>query len=336
MQSLKNLQMCNYYLLRIINFINNRKSNQVPLEKKVSDLLFLQKKRKSEHPFVNYQWNYMTPKKEVNFSLLKQTDLKSETNAFSTEPNGLSNYNSSSELSFEYNIKNKNSRYKRLNEIEYLIKKIINSNNENQKMNLEGNDFGVPGKNKFFKKEKIDVAKNTELSKFKNNNRKNINLFKVMNINSNGNDIIENNCGKKDDEDINKRSGVKVMINNKLVYSNSNGTNLYQYSNNFQKSKKIIFIDVGRRRSKYRGVSKNGNQWQVLIMINKSKSYVGTYTTEDFAARVYDILAIKNRGNKAKTNFIYSESQIRKICNTDIDIKSKNLKEIISELLKEK
>ena len=327
--------MCNYYLLRIINFINNRKSNQVPIENKVSDLSFLQKKRKSDHSFVNYQWNCMTPKKEVNFSLLKQTDLKSETNAFSTEPNGLSNYNSSSELSFEYNIKNKNSRNKRLNKIEYLIKKIINSNNENQKINLEGNDFGIHGKNKFFKNEKINVDKNTELSKFKNNYRKNINLFKVMNINSNGNDIIENNCGKKDDEDINKRSEVKVMINNKLVYSNSNGTNLYQYSNNFQKSKKIIFIDVGRRRSKYRGVSKNGNQWQVLIMINKSKSYVGTYTTEDFAARVYDILAIKNRGDKAKTNFIYSESQIRKICNTDIDIKSKNLKEIISELLKE-
>jgi hypothetical protein len=154
-------------------------------------------------------------------------------------------------------------------------------------------------------------------------------------MNVNNNDIIENNCSKKYDEDNNKRSEVKVMINNKLVYSNSTRNNLYHYSNNVQKSKKIIFIDVGRRRSKYRVVSKNGNQWQVLIMINKSKSYVGTYTTEDFAARVYDILAIKNRGNKAKTNFIYSESQIRKICNTDIDIKSKNLKEIISELLKE-
>ena len=333
MQSLKNLQMCNDYLLRIINFINNSKNKQVPIESKVSDLLFLQKKRKSDQHFLNYQWSYMTPKKEVDFSLLKQTDLKSETNAISLEPNGLSNYNSSSELSFDYNIEKKNFRYKRLDEIEYLLKKIINSNNENQKINLEENDLGIPGKNKFFKNEKIDVDKNTELSKFKNANRKSNNLFKVMNVN--GNDIIENNCSKKYDEDNNKRSEVKVMINNKLVYSNSIGTNLYQYSNNVQKSKKIIFIDVGRRRSKYRGVSKNGNQWQVLIMINKSKSYVGTYTTEDFAARVYDILAIKNRGNKAKTNFIYSESQIRKICNTDIDIKSKNLKEIISELLKE-
>jgi hypothetical protein len=333
MQSLKNLQMCNDYLLRIINFINNSKNKQVPIESKVSDLLFLQKKRKSDQHFLNYQWNYMTPKKEVDFSLLKQTDLKSETNAISLEQNGLSNYNSSSELSFDYNIEKKNFLYKRLDEIEYLLKKIINSNNENQKINLEENDLGIPGKNKFFKNEKIDVDKNTELSKFKNANRKSNNLFKVMNVNSN--DIIENNCSKKYDEDHNKRSEVKVMINNKLVYSNSTGTNLYHYSNNAQKSKKIIFIDVGRRRSKYRGVSKNGNQWQVLIMINKSKSYVGTYTTEDLAARVYDILAIKNRGNKAKTNFIYSESQIRKICNTDIDIKSKNLKEIISELLKE-
>ena len=333
MQSLKNLQMCNDYLLRIINFINNSKNKQVPIESKVSDLLFLQKKRKSDQHFLNYQWSYMTPKKEVDFSLLKQTDLKSETNAISLEQNGLSNYNSSSELSFDYNIEKKNFRNKRLDEIEYLLKKIINSNNENQKINLEENDLGIPGKNKYFKNEKIDDDKNTELSKFKNANRKSNNLFKVMNVN--GNDIIENNCSKKYDEDNNKRSEVKVMINNKLVYSNSTGTNLYHYSNNVQKSKKIIFIDVGRRRSKYRGVSKNGNQWQVLIMINKSKSYVGTYTTEDFAARVYDILAIKNRGNKAKTNFKYSESQIRKICNTDIDIKSKNLKEIISELLKE-
>ena len=99
--------MCNDYLLRIINFINNSKNKQVPIESKVSDLLFLQKKRKSDQHFLNYQWNYMTPKKEVDFSLLKQTDLKSETNAISLEPNGLSNYNSSSELSFDYNIEKK-------------------------------------------------------------------------------------------------------------------------------------------------------------------------------------------------------------------------------------
>ena len=316
--------MCNYYLLRIINFINNDKIKQFPIENKESDLLLLKKKRKAEQSFLNDQWKFMTPKKEVDFSLLKQTDIKLDN----------INFTSSSEISFDYNNKKNNSPH-RLNEIEYLIKKIINSKNENQKIDLEVNDLGIPEKNKFFKNEKIDIDKKIELSKLKNINWKNNNLFKEMNVNNNGNDIIENNCDKKDEEDIIKRSEVKVMINNKLVYSNSNGTNSHQYSNNFQKSKKILFINVGRRRSKYRGVSKNGNQWQVLFMVNKNKSYVGTYTSEDFAARVYDIMAIKNRGNKAKTNFIYSETQIRKICNTEIDIKSKNFKEKISELLKE-
>jgi len=189
-----------------------------------------------------------------------------------------------------------------LNEIENLIKKVINSNNENQKINWEENvlDFH---KN-LFENEKNDISKIPEISKFKNVGRK---------------------INKKNDEGNNKRNEMKTMINNKLVYSNSNGTDLSSYSNNFQKSKKIIFKNVGRKGSKYRGVSKNGNQWQVLIMINKSKStYAGTYTTEDFAARVYDFLSIKNKGNKAKTNFAYSESQIRKILNADIDIKSKN------------
>jgi hypothetical protein len=288
-------------------------NKQVQIENKESDLLFLQKKRKPEQSFLNYQWKYMTPKKEVEFSFLKQKDFKSEAIKFT----------SSSELYFDYNIEKKNSPY-RLNEIEYLFKKKINSNNENQKIDLEVNDFEIPEKNKFFKNEKIDIDQNIELSKFKIFWKDN-NLFKEMDANNNGNDIIENNCGKKDEENIKKRNEVKVILNNKLVYSNSNDT--YSYSNNFQKSKKIIFINAGRRRSKYRGVSKNGNQWQVLFMVNNSKSYVGTYTTEDLAARVYDIMAIKNRGNKAKTNFIYSETQIRKIFNTDIDIKSKNLKE---------
>ncbi len=45
MQSLKNLQMCNYYLLRIINIITNLKNIKTPTENKASDLVFLQKKK---------------------------------------------------------------------------------------------------------------------------------------------------------------------------------------------------------------------------------------------------------------------------------------------------
>ena len=101
------------------------------------------------------------------------------------------------------------------------------------------------------------------------------------------------------------------------------------------KLNKVTLKGRGKRWSKYRGVSKNGNQWQVQIMLHKRKLYIGTYSTEEMAARIYDILSIKNRGDKANTNFIYSEKQEKKIQNHEIDIKSKNINEVISNLLKE-
>ena len=41
---------------------------------------------------------------------------------------------------------------------------------------------------------------------------------------------------------------------------------------NINNEKEIENRNRGQRGSKYRGVSKNGNQWQVLIMIKKKKS----------------------------------------------------------------
>ena len=76
------------------------------------------------------------------------------------------------------------------------------------------------------------------------------------------------------------------------------------------------------RRSKYRGVSKNGNSWQVLIMVKKKKKYLGSFSNEEEAARVYDKFALQNHGIKAKTNYDYTKEEVEKILNEQ---KGKNI-----------
>jgi AP2-like factor, euAP2 lineage len=62
--------------------------------------------------------------------------------------------------------------------------------------------------------------------------------------------------------------------------------------------------------SKYRGVSRNKNKWQVMIMGNFKKFYIGGIKTELEAAKLYDKLAIFYHGIEAKTNFQYTKRQI--------------------------
>ena len=95
----------------------------------------------------------------------------------------------------------------------------------------------------------------------------------------------------------------------------------------------ILFISKKKRSSRYRGVSKNGKKWQVLAMFNKSKNYIGSYNSEEYAAKIYDILSLKYRRTKARTNFKYNDEQIKMIKDTDIDIKLKNIDELIEKLI---
>lgn len=61
-------------------------------------------------------------------------------------------------------------------------------------------------------------------------------------------------------------------------------------------------INKKSRGSRFRGVSKNGSKFQVIIMINKSKRFVGVLEAEEDAARLYDKLAIVFHGNKVNFN----------------------------------
>ena len=64
---------------------------------------------------------------------------------------------------------------------------------------------------------------------------------------------------------------------------------------------------VQGRASQFKGVSKNGNNWQVLININYEKKYIGTFKTETQAALAYDFYALAFHKTNARTNFSYDQ-----------------------------
>ena len=143
--------------------------------------------------------------------------------------------------------------------------------------------------------------------------------------------IIKNNDKYSFDEDQNNE--IKVLKNKKAVYVNRYLLNSYSTSRSLKKFKQSKFEIRKKTSSKYRGVSKNGNKWQVLIMKNNKKYYKGSYLSEEIAARIYDIMAIKNFGIKARINFIYNHIQIKKINESKINIDSDNINEIMEQLI---
>ena len=67
------------------------------------------------------------------------------------------------------------------------------------------------------------------------------------------------------------------------------------------------------RGSRFRGVSKNKQKWQILISVGPHKQYTGGLMTEEKAARLYDRKAISTFGLRAKTNFPYSKGEVLSI-----------------------
>jgi len=70
------------------------------------------------------------------------------------------------------------------------------------------------------------------------------------------------------------------------------------------------------------------------MMYKNNKPYIGTYYSEELAARIYDIVSIKKNYINAKTNFLYNSEQIERILKVNIDFKSQNISNVVSELIK--
>ena len=199
-------------------------------------------------------------------------------------------------------------------------------------------NFGGNSNKKTFG-ESLDIQNSKESNKININiNDKKINLINMNSINNNSLtkkkifNVIKN-ISNKCLFDSNNKNEIRVLKNKKAVYIDRYFLNANSTSRDIKKLKQNKFIVRNKTSSKYRGVYKNGNKWQVLIMINNKKSYIGSYLSEELAARVYDILSIKNRGIKARTNFIYNNIQKNNICESKINIKSCNISDIIKQLI---
>ena len=143
---------------------------------------------------------------------------------------------------------------------------------------------------------------------------------------------IEKNINAKSLLNFDTSNEIKVLKNRKIVYINTDLLNDYSTSKYIKKLKRINFVKRSKTSSKYRGVSRNGSNWQVLIMINNKKYYIGSYPSKELAARIYDIHAIKKRGIKARTNFPYNNIQIKNIYEKNIDIKCDKVSEIMKQI----
>ena len=144
---------------------------------------------------------------------------------------------------------------------------------------------------------------------------------------------IKESTLNKEEKPKNKMTSKKrkrFLKNNKLVFIQSDKVNENNEENNSQndsgeeenqnndslnseKITELIQKNYKPRGSRYRGVSKNGSQWQVLIMVKKKKRYLGSFSNEEEAARAYDKVALQHHGIKAKTNYDYTKEELEKI-----------------------
>jgi hypothetical protein len=150
---------------------------------------------------------------------------------------------------------------------------------------------------------------NQLLQLFLQNSKKNDNnFFSLLNERPSSIDYFNNiNTSKKSDLFLlNKKTNRNEIEDKQNTVQNKKGKifNIKKIKDREKEAKeekrlkKYIY-----RGSKYRGVSRNGKTWQVLIMINRNKNYIGNFKSEEDAAKAYDEFAMKYHKNKARLNF---------------------------------
>ena len=330
----------NYQPQKIQYFPNNYNLNQIyPTSNLIQNNL-----GKSLRPN-NYGENnnsipyYQMPLRNAILQPLSNTIIPNNNIMPTSIPNNFMAQNNNSNINTNQNLNSE----KNVNNIK--INKI-----NSEKINLENNkDINNINKKQNTENKNKDLLSSLNNNNSKTNIVDNINLnSKENNINniikeekSNSQIIPE----KNDQTSLNKSKNQntkpkihKVFFNIKESIPRKEGDLLTKKRKRFIKNNKLVFVQMDEnelnlknekvydededldfqtntkpRGSRFRGVSKNGSQWQVLIMVRKKKRYLGSFSSEEEAARAYDKVALQNHGNKAKTNYDYTKEEIEKI-----------------------
>ena len=225
------------------------------------------------------------------------------------------------------------------NELYFLVKQAKTLLNDNNQIILKYDDniilkkFNNP---EIYLELKRAIFKINSLLDIFNNNNNDINnskekenlinnlLYSNNELNnniSNDNNIIIDlgnifHSKKKNTIDSNKNNKCSLEVNENVKQYK---IKKFKNTNKFINKKRNIFM-TSDKISRYRGVSLNKNKWQAYIWMNNKNTYLGTYSSEKIAAIIYDVMAIKKNGQKAKTNFKYNSKEIKKIDKINIDI----------------
>ena len=252
-----------------------------------------------------------------NFLIKKNSNINTNSNIINKSVNNINN-NENKSIN-NSNINNNKKLNSNQNIDEEIKEKEINSNNNPINCNIKfyskhyksinTNEANIQPKTQIIKtdllpkkKKQLFNIKEISLSKDNSYNNKLTTKKRKRFIKNNKLVFIQIDKGNENKEEKNGKEGSEFDEENKN-----------EESLNSEKVSELMNKKSKPRGSRFRGVSKNGSQWQVLIMVKNKKRYLGSFSNEEEAARAYDKVALQNHGIKAKTNYDYTKEEVKEI-----------------------